>query len=183
MIQASNWLSATRMIYELFVPPVYIFLSKKFKVEVGLAILRDIMKLLISYYCVLIYFCAFFAPYKIKKRWNRYQTSVSSIYQRRERDSNPRTFWVNGFQDRRIRPLCHLSGAKIRAVMFHSKSICSFKYFFFIKPLPSIKWFEELFPLICFRFCMKFLVIMKRPRSSGFCWSYFPWIMLCESYW
>ena len=32
---------------------------------------------------------------------------------RRERDSNPRTFWVNGFQDRRIRPLCHLSGAKI----------------------------------------------------------------------
>jgi hypothetical protein len=34
---------------------------------------------------------------------------------RRERDSNPRTFWVNGFQDRRIRPLCHLSGAKISA--------------------------------------------------------------------
>ena len=32
---------------------------------------------------------------------------------RRERDSNPRNFWFNGFQDRRIRPLCHLSGAKI----------------------------------------------------------------------
>lgn len=31
---------------------------------------------------------------------------------RRERDSNPRnTCVLNGFQDRRIKPLCHLSGA------------------------------------------------------------------------
>lgn len=31
---------------------------------------------------------------------------------RRERDSNPRnTCVLNGFQDRRIQPLCHLSGA------------------------------------------------------------------------
>ena len=33
---------------------------------------------------------------------------------RRERDSNPRTFWVNGFQDRRFKPLSHLSAAKIQ---------------------------------------------------------------------
>ncbi len=31
---------------------------------------------------------------------------------------------VNGFQDRRIRPLCHLSGAKIQLQEFQSKSIC-----------------------------------------------------------
>jgi hypothetical protein len=30
---------------------------------------------------------------------------------------------VNGFQDRRIRPLCHLSGAKIRAGDFLTKLI------------------------------------------------------------
>ena len=40
---------------------------------------------------------------------------------RRERDSNPRTFWVNGFQDRRIRPLCHLSGAKVRVGIILTK--------------------------------------------------------------
>ncbi len=28
---------------------------------------------------------------------------------------------VNGFQDRRIRPLCHLSGAKVRARMKTTK--------------------------------------------------------------
>lgn len=28
---------------------------------------------------------------------------------RTERDSNPRAFGANGFQDRRIKPLCHLS--------------------------------------------------------------------------
>ena len=34
---------------------------------------------------------------------------------RRERDSNPRSLLqtLNGFQDRRIQPLCHLSVSKI----------------------------------------------------------------------
>ena len=30
-------------------------------------------------------------------------------FERREGDSNPRGLWPNGFQDRRIRPLCHPS--------------------------------------------------------------------------
>ena len=30
---------------------------------------------------------------------------------------------VNGFQDRRIRPLCHLSEAKVRLLIFFSKKI------------------------------------------------------------
>lgn len=34
---------------------------------------------------------------------------------------------VNGFQDRRIRPLCHLSGAKVRFRHFHPKK----KFFYF----------------------------------------------------
>ncbi len=35
------------------------------------------------------------------------------IFLRRERDSNPRgLLHPNGFQDRRNRPLCHLSGGK-----------------------------------------------------------------------
>ncbi len=35
---------------------------------------------------------------------------------------------VNGFQDRRIRPLCHLSGAKVRYQYFHPKK--KLKYLF-----------------------------------------------------
>ncbi len=30
---------------------------------------------------------------------------------------------VNGFQDRRIRPLCHLSGAKVRVQVFRTKKL------------------------------------------------------------
>ena len=30
---------------------------------------------------------------------------------------------VNGFQDRRIRPLCHLSGAKVRSGIIQPKKI------------------------------------------------------------
>ncbi len=42
-------------------------------------------------------------------------TRIAAIYYlvflRRDRDSNPgRTYILNGFQDRRIQPLCHLSG-------------------------------------------------------------------------
>ena len=48
-------------------------------------------------------------------------------FERRERDSNPRTFWVNGFQDRRIRPLCHLSGAKIALQRLLAKSYLKIK--------------------------------------------------------
>ena len=33
---------------------------------------------------------------------------------------------VNGFQDRRIRPLCHLSAAKVRFQYFSNKNICHF---------------------------------------------------------
>jgi hypothetical protein len=37
----------------------------------------------------------------------------ASVVERRERDSNPRNpCELNGFQDRRIRPLCHLSVGK-----------------------------------------------------------------------
>ena len=38
---------------------------------------------------------------------------------------------VNSFQDCRNRPLCQLSGAKIRAAKFQAKSICGFQYPFF----------------------------------------------------
>jgi hypothetical protein len=37
---------------------------------------------------------------------------------RRDRDSNPgRTCILNGFQDRRIQPLCHLSGIPIAGIL------------------------------------------------------------------
>ena len=35
----------------------------------------------------------------------------------------PGPFTVNGFQDRRNRPLCHLSGANVRVALFLSKSL------------------------------------------------------------
>ena len=45
------------------------------------------------------------------KKASRSGPLLQSIW-RRERDSNPRnTCVLNGFQDRRIQPLCHLSGA------------------------------------------------------------------------
>ncbi len=41
---------------------------------------------------------------------------------RRKRDSNPRSpRELNGFQDRRIRPLCHFSTAKIYKISFLQK--------------------------------------------------------------
>ena len=52
---------------------------------------------------------------------------------RRERDSNPRTFWVNGFQDRRIRPLCHLSGAKIASGRWLTKNKSNYSLALYIK--------------------------------------------------
>ena len=33
---------------------------------------------------------------------------------------------VNGFQDRRIRPLCHLSAAKVRVEMFSTQNFVIF---------------------------------------------------------
>ena len=56
---------------------------------------------------------------------------------RRERDSNPRTFWVNGFQDRRIRPLCHLSGANVRQGSFTPKKLRKIIKDFVEKGLPK----------------------------------------------
>ena len=60
---------------------------------------------------------------------------------RRERDSNPRTFWVNGFQDRRIRPLCHLSGATVRMQKFLPKLFITYHLsslkFFLVEALES----------------------------------------------
>ena len=62
---------------------------------------------------------------------------------RRERDSNPRTFWVNGFQDRRIRPLCHLSAAKIAS----ERRLKNFSdYFIFWKRCYSRKDFWIIVP-------------------------------------
>src|SRR5260221_12262057 len=59
--------------------------------------------------------------------------TIFSPEERRERDSNPRTFWVNGFQDRRIRPLCHLSAAKI-TVEHLAKKLWARNNIFFEKP-------------------------------------------------
>jgi hypothetical protein len=77
---------------------------------------------------------------------------------RRERDSNPRTFRVNGFQDRRIRPLCHLSGCKIIVwlVIFqkniHSAANCVNMYFLNLViidiPLNNINALHLLFSII-----------------------------------
>ena len=45
------------------------------------------------------------------KGWPSRSSPKASEGWRRERDSNPRTpFEVNGFQDRRLKPLGHLSG-------------------------------------------------------------------------
>jgi hypothetical protein len=41
---------------------------------------------------------------------------------------------VNGFQDRRIRPLCHLSAAKVHDHHFHPKK--KWIYFYHIAPNP-----------------------------------------------
>lgn len=50
-------------------------------------------------------------PYAANKKAGRLDPLLISTW-RRERDSNPRnTCVLNGFQDRRIQPLCHLSGA------------------------------------------------------------------------
>ena len=50
-------------------------------------------------------------PYAANKKASRSGPLLQSTW-RRERDSNPRnTCVLNGFQDRRIQPLCHLSGA------------------------------------------------------------------------
>jgi hypothetical protein len=46
---------------------------------------------------------------------------------RRERGiRTPGPVTVNGFQDRRIRPLCHLSGAKLRYGKFQPKFLMNF---------------------------------------------------------
>jgi hypothetical protein len=39
----------------------------------------------------------------------------------------PGGFHLNGFQDRRIRPLCHLSGRKIRIAPQHHKMVLASK--------------------------------------------------------
>gem|GEM_PF-4116198 len=45
---------------------------------------------------------------------NQAFTFICLVTQRRKRDSNPRSGRPdNGFQDRRIRPLCHFSAAKV----------------------------------------------------------------------
>ena len=44
---------------------------------------------------------------------------------------------VNGFQDRRIRPLCHLSGRKIRGVVSISKIDFTLLLIFFNKKRPA----------------------------------------------
>ena len=38
----------------------------------------------------------------------------------------PGPLTVNGFQDRRIRPLCHLSAAKVRLELIKTKSFMQF---------------------------------------------------------
>ena len=49
-------------------------------------------------------------PWEGNKKAGRLDPLLISTW-RRERDSNPRnTCVLNGFQDRRIQPLCHLSG-------------------------------------------------------------------------
>lgn len=68
---------------------------------------------------------------------------------RRERDSNPRTaHTVNGFQDRRVRPLCHLSkrGGKSRTI-FHTTKIFGKNYckIFFEKTWANGCFFESYF--------------------------------------
>ena len=46
------------------------------------------------------------------KHIKRVQPKCCTLPWRKERDSNPRASQLNGFQDRRNRPLCHLSGDK-----------------------------------------------------------------------
>jgi hypothetical protein len=54
---------------------------------------------------------------------------------------------VNGFQDRRIRPLCHLSGAKIGLEMIQQKLFLKINRFHF--PYPDFSWIIFLIhPLI-----------------------------------
>jgi hypothetical protein len=61
-------------------------------------------------------------PKPIKEKPTCAEASVGEGGERGIRTPGPVT--VNGFQDRRIRPLCHLSGAKIRLQTFQSKLIC-----------------------------------------------------------
>ena len=68
-----------------------------------------------------------------------YKTSVSRvlIYYCGERGiRTPGGFHLNGFQDRRIRPLCHLSGAKIGVQPFQKK----FLFIKFLNPLLERVW-------------------------------------------
>ena len=43
----------------------------------------------------------------------------------------PGGFHLNGFQDRRIRPLCHLSGAKVRLQVFYAKKNIKYVQIYF----------------------------------------------------
>ena len=86
--------------------------------------------------------------HKTQKTW--ISLKFRSLCLRRERDSNPRTaHTVNGFQDRRVRPLCHLSkrGDKSRTFFLTTKAFLhNYGKIFFQKNLV-----EGLFFWIIFR--------------------------------
>ncbi len=76
---------------------------------------------------------------------------MSGLIRRRERDSNPRSQEDNGFQDHRIRPLCHLSGAaKVTLIFFSGKKIRIYLVNISYQSLSSIKLsldFQYIYPM------------------------------------
>ncbi len=61
---------------------------------------------------------------KTKNQHKNFEIFVLVLMLRRERDSNPRRLLhLNGFQDRRNRPLCHLSGAKVQNFLITKQNI------------------------------------------------------------
>ena len=60
--------------------------------------------------------------------------SRKQLYQRRERDSNPRELLhPNGFRDRRIQPLCHLSNSYLFVIFYfvdlRNQIFCEHEYY------------------------------------------------------
>ncbi len=70
----------------------------------------------------------------ISPEWTlKKKATLKSQILRRKRDSNPRRLWhLNGFQDRRNRPLCHFSAAKIQLLSV-------------LKSFPKKRWVSKMY--------------------------------------
>jgi hypothetical protein len=62
---------------------------------------------------------------------------------------------LNGFQDRRNRPLCHLSAAKVIR-FFEIQEFLLWYNIIFPKKFVSVNALKEIFPFCCFGLCLIF---------------------------